>query len=42
LSFREDAVERAGSLVRGTEEGSRQFREKGLGKVGSERKVVEG
>jgi hypothetical protein len=42
LSFREDAVERAGSLVGGTEEGSRQFREKGLGKVGSERKVVEG
>jgi hypothetical protein len=42
LSFREDAVERAGSLVEGIEAGLREFREKGHGSAGSEREEVEG
>lgn len=41
LSFREDAVERAGSLVEGIEKGLREFREKGYGRDGPSREVCE-
>lgn len=41
LSFREDAVGRAGSLVEGIEKGLREFREKGHGRQGPAREVRE-
>ena len=41
LSFREDAVGRAGSLVEGIENGLREFREKGLGRHGPAEEVSE-
>lgn len=41
LSFREDAAERAGSLVEGIESGLREFREKGYGRDGPSQEVRE-
>jgi hypothetical protein len=41
LSFREDAVGRAGRLVEGIEKGMREFREKGYGRSGPAREVSE-
>jgi hypothetical protein len=41
LSFREDAVGRASSLVEGIENGLREFREKGLGRHGPAEEVSE-
>jgi len=42
LSFREDAVGRANSLVEGVENGLREFRENGLGRLGPAKEVSEG
>lgn len=41
LSFREDAVGRAGSLVEGIESGLREFRERGHGRFGPSDEVRE-